>query len=500
MTSLRPLALNACYLSKEEVQTAIFGSAINQNRETKTTRSDKTTLRVRCANNVKECTFRCNAKAWTKGENVGKWRITKLNENHSCTQGQSGRKRQYNSKVIQNCIVSEKTFAPFTMTSTETCQARQLQDTVKENSNLVLKYGQAHKIIQSRLADKLKAEHENFRYLESLLNRMKDTDPDGKYELVTSCDADGKRRFVRLYVAFGGNISFSRKLRKIIYFDTCHVGTEIGGVLIFGVAKDANNHPVLLNFSYIAQENEATWAWHKTLTTRDFHDTMQTEFIENKDYIFINPGEQTISAVREAVEAKVTDMVYLFMRHNMNMFAKNKADADKAAAKGLEVTPVTLRMTLKDYQLATTEYEVTISEISSISVEAHVIVSRHQYITYDVILTQDDTTGNIDCCCMENTLSGRPCKPALAVLAAISSSRYHEVKGFWSYHHKKWYHSNWHVTTWQEQYREARMQPYSDLKGLQETELLPWKRQPKKPGRPAKARKRARGPGPERKN
>ena len=90
---------------------------------------------------------------------------------------------------------------------------------------------------------------------------------------------------------------------------------------------------------------------------------------------------------------------------------------------------------------------------------------------------------------MKDREKGIPCKPALAVFNAVHDT---SVSRAWNHNDPKWYHSEWHVSTWAKQYENITFRGGDfNINLCPVSNLLPWQFKPKGGGRPTKVEQAA---------
>jgi hypothetical protein len=205
------LQLYSLHSSKQTIINNSHRYCDSQNREYKVLRSTKIHLSIGCGSPTSskdlKCSFRVNANVQPDNQ----WKITTSKMSHSCT-GEAFRKRQVNTRTLQNTATAIKQFAPVAGGKNYPAQ---LIQTVKNSYGITLKYTQAHSISKSKETNSPIHHYQDYAFLPHLIEVYKDSDPNGMYELVTFQDGNGHDRFKSVYVVFSGSILFWPFTRKV---------------------------------------------------------------------------------------------------------------------------------------------------------------------------------------------------------------------------------------------------------------------------------------------
>nr|XP_009792001.1 PREDICTED: uncharacterized protein LOC104239151 [Nicotiana sylvestris] len=114
------------------------------------------------------------------------------------------------------------------------------------------------------LAEYFRSKVQNNPKLEAYANEIRESNPDSDVVINLSKDAmaEGKRRFLRMYICFNAmKLGFKQGLRPFIGLDGTFLKGHCKGQLLVDVAQDCQNHFYPLAWVVVDKENTLTWTW-----------------------------------------------------------------------------------------------------------------------------------------------------------------------------------------------------------------------------------------------
>ncbi|XP_070041980.1 uncharacterized protein [Nicotiana tomentosiformis] len=105
---------------------------------------------------------------------------------------------------------------------------------------------------------------DDYNRLEVYANEIRESNPSSDVVINLSKDAtaEGKRRFLRIYICFNAmKLGFKHGLRPFIGLDGTFLKGHCKGQLLVAVTQDCQNHLYPLAWTVVDKENTLTWKW-----------------------------------------------------------------------------------------------------------------------------------------------------------------------------------------------------------------------------------------------
>nr|XP_033511591.1 uncharacterized protein LOC117276366 isoform X1 [Nicotiana tomentosiformis]XP_033511592.1 uncharacterized protein LOC117276366 isoform X1 [Nicotiana tomentosiformis]XP_033511595.1 uncharacterized protein LOC117276366 isoform X1 [Nicotiana tomentosiformis] len=212
-------------------------------------KNDPTRLRYICEVG---CPFVCHISRNSSG---GGDEFRTLNSEHTC------------EPAYENHRVNAKTIAAYFKRGLQDdpkIKVREIRASLKATFNVNVskaKCNRAKRLILESLEGSFTDEYNK---LVAYINELKFGNPESDMIVNLSKDAlaEGKRRFLRMYICFHAmKMGFKSELRPFIGLDGTFLKGKVNGQLLVAVGQDSANHFYLLAWSIVDKEIKFTWNW-----------------------------------------------------------------------------------------------------------------------------------------------------------------------------------------------------------------------------------------------
>ncbi|XP_019265332.1 PREDICTED: uncharacterized protein LOC109242912 [Nicotiana attenuata] len=233
----------------EEAKKVMNFYAIANSKPLKLKKSDKIRVRYRC---VVGCPFECLISEDKKGRG---FKMKTLKTEHNC------------EDAFENPRAKTKTLAEYFRSKVQNNPKYKIKDMKLDlknqfslnvhNSTLKRAKRMALQQLQGSFLD-------DYNRLEAYANEIRESNPGSDVVINLSKDAmaEGKRRFLRMYICFNAmKLGFKQGLRSFIGLDGTFLKGHCKGQLLVAVAQDCQNHFYPLAWAVVDKENTLTWTW-----------------------------------------------------------------------------------------------------------------------------------------------------------------------------------------------------------------------------------------------
>ncbi|XP_019244503.1 PREDICTED: uncharacterized protein LOC109224378 [Nicotiana attenuata] len=249
LSHYKELDKSMTFKDSEEAKKVMNFYAIANSKPLKLKKSDKIRVRYRC---VVGCPFECLISEDKKGPG---FKMKILKTEHNC------------EDAFENPKAKTKTVAEYFRSKVQNNPKYKIKDMKLDlknqfslnvhNSTLKRAKRMALQQLQGSFLD-------DYNRLEAYANEIRESNPGSDVVINLSKDAmaEGKRRFLRMYICFNAmKLGFKQGLRPFIGLDGTFLKGHCKGQLLVDVAQDCQNHFYPLAWAVVDKENTLTWTW-----------------------------------------------------------------------------------------------------------------------------------------------------------------------------------------------------------------------------------------------
>jgi hypothetical protein len=246
------LRVGAHFATKDECQKRVLGLFLKRGDGAlfKVRRSNAERVELGCVN--KECEM-CVRASYKK--KAGDWVVKESSLQHTCDRSeQKGRKRGIKTELVRSFVP-----AVDSMATVGGKRAATVREVVAKSIGVELKTTQALEIAKAGRKDPATVAVNEFRFIETYIEKLATTDPRGTYKFGQEVGDDGPT-FQYSYIATSAAKDFwQHSHRYIVAVDATFLTGPLKGFMFAAVTKDAKNELVLLAFGQLKKENLDMW-------------------------------------------------------------------------------------------------------------------------------------------------------------------------------------------------------------------------------------------------
>ncbi len=218
--------------------------------------------------------------------------VKSIDLNHSCTDDDAGRKRNYNTRQIH--MASDQLFSAMTSTNKRSRRLEAAQNYIEAAEKEGFSVGriQAYNIVSRMSRQPIESQIGEFYFLTSLFTAWKRADPDGSYVLEkTQCSWKPQQpsleQFQRYYIAPSISKHAWKNSHVHLFIsdacDTSKTWTSFQMTLLMAATLDGNNQVVVLALALCDTNSELNWLWFLHNLMRDF--TKINIFLSSSEHV-----------------------------------------------------------------------------------------------------------------------------------------------------------------------------------------------------------------------
>lgn len=243
------LSIGTTFYSGFEFKEAVLEYALSKARNIVQNRWDKTKLSFKCGIGGK-CKWRVYC-SYDKPRQC--WLVKTRYKYHSCTP--NGKCKLLKSPVIARIFLDK-------LREDSGLMPEKIQEQIKDIWKLVASRNQCQRGRLLALKWLEKEYADQFAHLRGYVREIEKTNPGSIVVLDTSRNAAGKDVFDRFYVCFEKlRSSWRGYCRPIIGLDGTFLKSEVKGILLTAVGRDANNQIYPVAWAVVQTENSDNWLW-----------------------------------------------------------------------------------------------------------------------------------------------------------------------------------------------------------------------------------------------
>ena len=261
------------FATKEIFKTAIKDYSLQEKKDLKITKNDKTRIVVKC---VEKCPFYMRV---SRTDTRQYWLLVTFDNNHDCCR--SAENRQAKTKYLA------RKFMPV-LRHTPEIKVQSLIEVGRLRWGILIGWWKAYMAKVNALEIIQGACKDQFQYLRNYAQELLRSNP-GSTVKIKSVPGPKGPVFERIYVCFKSTKeAFARTCRPLIGLDGCFLKGIYGGQLLSAVGKDGNNQMFPICFAVVEAETKDSWSWFVSLLVEDL------DHVQKRNWAFISDQQKVL--------------------------------------------------------------------------------------------------------------------------------------------------------------------------------------------------------------
>ncbi|WVZ09778.1 hypothetical protein V8G54_014308 [Vigna mungo] len=244
------------FLNKEDILDAIKTYAMENGKNLKLVKNDKSRIRVRCLGSKGECPWMTYFGFMGA---IKSWQLRTVVDRHSCSRDH--KVRLFNAKWLSRKL--EKT-----VRENPNVKGVDIRDKISRKWNIAISKNMAYRA-KTYASEEVKGSFtEQYTRIFDYANELLARNPGSTIKVKVEPD-DGKVIFQRFYACLQACKNSFLLCRPIIGLDGAFLKGRHHGELLTAVARDANDQMLPLAYAIVEVENKDTWTWFLELLIED---------------------------------------------------------------------------------------------------------------------------------------------------------------------------------------------------------------------------------------